>query len=363
VSAAARRDDLPEITVVIVTCNGRALLDDCLASLDDQDYPASRVEVLVHDNGSDDGTAAWLARERPRVRVVAGSSNEGFAAPNNRAAEAAASPLLCLVNNDMRFATTFLRELVEARAASGAACVGARILTSDGARIEFDGGTMNFYGHGAPWRHGADASAHAGERTPRDSLFASGGAMLVDRAAFRDAGGFDESYFAYFEDVDLGWRLWALGERCAHAPAAIAYHREHGSEHLLGPGRRMTLLERNALLSTYKNYEPERGARVFACALALAAERAGLEPARREACEAGVLQAVAALPAAEERRRTIASRRKRRDADVVPLFVEPWRPPIAGDAYAARQRTLAAVFGADDLLPRHAAAAQGSACA
>lgn len=341
----------PEITVVIVTCNGRTLLGDCLASLAAQDYPSSRVELLVYDNGSDDGTPDWLAREWPRVRVIANATNDGFAAPNNRAAAAASSPLLCLVNNDMRFATTFLSELAAARARTGAACVGARILSDDGARIELDGGTMNFYGHGAPWRHGADAASHAHESAPRDSLFASGGAMLIERDAFRAAGGFDESYFAYFEDVDLGWRLWVLGERCVHAPAAVAYHREHGSEHLLGPGRRMTLLERNALLTAYKNYEPERGARVFACALALAAERARLEPSRRAACEEGVQEALALLPAAEERRQEIASRRKRRDADVVPLFVEPWRPPIAGDAYLDRQRELARLFGADDLLP------------
>src|SRR5690606_7834042 len=115
-------------------------------------------------------------------------------------------------------------------------------------------------------------------------LFASGGAMLVERDAFLRVGGFDEDYFAYFEDVDLGWRLWALGERCVHAPRAVAYHREHASEHLLGPDRRMTLLERNALLGVYKNYEPERGERTFRCALALLAERARLDAARAPAC-------------------------------------------------------------------------------
>src|SRR5690606_7509675 len=73
----------PEITVVIVTCNGRTLLGDCLASLAAQDYPSSRVELLVYDNGSDDGTPDWLAREWPRVRVIANATNDGFAAPNN----------------------------------------------------------------------------------------------------------------------------------------------------------------------------------------------------------------------------------------------------------------------------------------
>jgi GT2 family glycosyltransferase len=343
--------ELPMVSILIVTCNGHSLLADCLASLAEQDYPQERVEILVYDNGSTDGTRAWLAASWPRVRVIAAEQNDGFALPNNRAAAQASAPLLCLVNNDMRFATSFLRELVLARARTGASCVGARILTDDGERIEFDGGTMNFYGHGAPYRHGASAALHAGDVVPEETLFASGGAMLIERAAFLDAGGFDEDYFAYFEDVDLGWRLWVLGARCVHAPAARAYHREHGSEQLLPAGRRMALLERNALLSAYKNYEPERGARVFSCALALLAERARLDPERRRACEQGLIEALDALPAVEQRRRDIAARRVRSDRDLVPLFREPWRPPIGGDAYAARQRALAAAYGADDLLP------------
>lgn len=344
--------DLPEISVLLVSSNGRDLLAGSLASLQEQDYPEARVEVLVYDNGSTDGTPAWLASAWPRVRVLEGRENLGFAVPNNLAARQATGALLCLVNNDMRFATTFLRELVAARERTAASCVGARILTEDGERIEFDGGTMNFYGHGAPLRHGATAAAHTSETGPRDTLFASGGAMLIDRATFLAAGGFDEDYFAYFEDVDLGWRLNVLGERCVHAPAAHAYHREHASEHLLAPGRRMELLERNALLSTYKNYEEPRGRKVFACALALAAERARLEPSRREACERGTLEALALLPSAERRRRDIAARRRRADREVVALFAEPWRPPIGGEAYASRQRALAHEFAADDLLPR-----------
>lgn len=354
----------PEVSILIVTCNGRQLLAGCLASLAELDYPEERLEVVVYDNGSTDGTRDWLAAEHPRVRVLAGERNLGFAAPCNRAAEAAAAPLLCLVNNDMRFARTFLRELVAAQAETRAACVGARILTDDGSRIELDGGTMNFYGHAAPWRHGAEAAPLGAEREPRDTLFACGGAMLVVRDLFLRSGGFDEDYFAYFEDVDFGWRLWVLGERCVHAPAARAYHREHGSEHLLEPGRRLALLEQNALLSLYKNYEPERGERVLRCALALLAERARLAPERAAACRDGLMGALAALPRAERRRREIAERRVRADREIAPLFREPWRPPIAGDAYAARQRELAELFAAADLFADEAASGrEAPACA
>ena len=217
----------PEISVAIPTCNGRPLLESCLQALAGLAYPPDRLEVLVYDNGSTDGTAEWLAARHPNVRVLAAARNEGFAAPCNRLAEAAHAPRVFFLNNDVRVEPESLSALAAAAEQTGAVCVGARVLTAEGDRIEFDGGTMNFLGHGAPARNGACSVGHEAEREPVDTLFTSGAAMLVDRAVFLSAGGFDEDYFAYFEDVDLGWRLWTLGERCVQAPAARVRHREH----------------------------------------------------------------------------------------------------------------------------------------
>jgi len=345
---AAERE--PEVAFAIVTCDRRELLADCLASIDALDYPADRVEILVFDNGSSDGTREWLRAERPGVRLIESGTNLGFAVPNDRCAEAASAPLLCLVNNDVRLHPAFLREMVRARASSGAACVGARILDATGARIEFDGGVMSFDGHAAPRGWGEPApSPTGGAAEPVPTLFASGGAMLVDRAVFLETGGFDEDYFAYFEDVDFGWRAWVLGHRVVVAPRAIAWHREHASEGLLPAGRRMELLERNALLSVWKNYEPGRAERAFACAVALASERARIEPARAAACERGILGAAALLPRVEPRRQAIQARRLRGDAEIAPLFREPMRPPIGGAEYAGRQAELARLFGIAEL--------------
>lgn len=352
-----RADPAPAVSVLVVTCDRRELLAECLESIAAQGYPRDRLEVLVFDNGSRDGTREWLRGSRPDVRLLEAPSNLGFAAPNNRCAEVARGRLLCLVNNDVRLEPGALAELVRARTATGAACIGARLLDASGQRVEFDGGVMNFHGHAAPRGHGeqvAGRDSTGGE--PFRTLFACGGAMLVDRDVFLAAGGFDESYFAYFEDVDLGWRLRVLGEDVVIAPRALARHREHGSEALLPQGRRMALLEQNALLTAYKNYERPRGDRVFACALALLAERARLDPGRRAACEEGLAGAIARLPGAEAARRRIEEARRTRDVEIAPFFVEPFRPPIGGEAYLARQRDLAIAFDAADLfaaeLPR-----------
>jgi hypothetical protein len=80
--------------------------------------------------------------------------------------------------------------------------------------------------------------------------------MLIRRQSFLEAGGFDADYFAYLEDVDLGWRLWAGGERVTFVPDAVVHHRSSATSDLLGLFNRGFLFERNAFLTAYKNYEP-----------------------------------------------------------------------------------------------------------
>jgi hypothetical protein len=80
--------------------------------------------------------------------------------------------------------------------------------------------------------------------------------MLIRKRSFLAAGGFDEDYFAYLEDVDLGWRLWAGGERITFVPDAVVHHRSSATSDLLGLFNRGFLFERNAFLTAYKNYEP-----------------------------------------------------------------------------------------------------------
>ena len=88
-------------------------------------------------------------------------------------------------------------------------------------------------------------------------LFACGGNLLVRRRSFLAVGGFDDEYFAYYEDVDLGWRLWAAGWRVLFEPRAVARHRSNASSDRLGLYRRGFLFERNALCTAYKNLDDE----------------------------------------------------------------------------------------------------------
>ena len=252
---------ISRVSVAVVSWNGRRHLEVLLPALAAQRDPGVPWEVLVLDNGSSDGTADWLAREHPQVRLVASTANVGFCAGNNRLVEAATGDAVALVNNDTRPRRDWLAALVDALRAAppDVAAVSGRIVDWDGARLDFARGVMTFDGHAFQlgFRRRLDAAGLAPE-VPADGAelaFACGGNLLVRRASFRAAGGFDDAFFAYLEDVDLGWRLWSGGERVLFARDAVVHHRSSATSDLLGLFNRGFLFERNAFLTAYKNYE------------------------------------------------------------------------------------------------------------
>ena len=162
---AAALPELPRASVVIVTWNGMEHLGPCLSSLAASDYPADRLEVVVVDNGSTDGTVEWIAREHPRVRVVPLASNQGFTGGNAAGVAAATGDVLVFFNNDMRVEPDTVRRLVTA-AADGTACAAARVLSWDGRAIDFLRGTISFEARGFQDYYGepVDARPHPRHR-------------------------------------------------------------------------------------------------------------------------------------------------------------------------------------------------------
>jgi len=268
----------PFVSIVTVNLDGRAHLEVLLASLAGQTYPSDRFEVWVVDNGSRDGSVAWIREHHPHVRLIVNDSNEGFARPNNQAARQASGELLALVNNDMKLRPDWLERMVDHLQASPAdvACVGGRILNWDGSAVDFIRGTMAFNGMGFQPGHGAPVDGPEGRDFPDDLLFACGGAMLIRRDVFLASGGFDEDHFAYYEDVDLGWRLWVLGHRVRFCPDAVCYHRHNGTSSRFARAGKVVLFERNALAAMVKNYEEATLARALPAALLLAFKRVGV---------------------------------------------------------------------------------------
>ena len=354
----------PLVSVIVANVNGRRHLATLLESLDAQDYPAQRREAIVVDNGSTDGSVEFLRTHHPEVRVVRNAANEGFARSNNQGAEIARGKYLALLNNDLRLEPTWLTSIVaEAEhAAPDLVCLGSRILTWDGAGVDFAGASMAFTGIAYNLRFAQGAE-------PDELLFASGAAMLVERAVFLDVGGFDEEYFSYYEDVDLGWRLWLLGHRVGFCRSAVSYHRRNASI----PSRPETvfLLERNALFSIVKNYDDDSLAAALPAALVLALRRADARSADsssasashrllRRTSRAGETEAAATLralrvfgqqlPPLMEKRLAVQSARRRPDEEILPLFREPLR--VGGPAEVELARALGAAGHFERLLGR-----------
>lgn len=260
---------LRKVSICILSWNGRRHLETCLPAIRTQEPPGVDWEVLVLDNGSKDGTAEWLRAEHSWVRLFESAVNTGFCAGNNFLAGRAEGDAVVFLNNDTRPAKGWLAALVAAlrEAPDDVAAVSGRILDWEGERLDFARGVMTFDGHAFQIDFGRLLKSARLVPDGGELFFPCGGNMIVKKHSFQRAGGFDEDYFAYLEDVDLGWRLWAGGERVLSAAKAVVHHRSAATSDLLGLYNRGFLFERNAFLTAYKNYDEEHWRRVMPAVL------------------------------------------------------------------------------------------------
>jgi GT2 family glycosyltransferase len=334
----------PDASVVVLNYDGADHLEACLGSLRAQSFPRERFEVIVADNRSTDSSAEICARLFPEVRFLAFPKNHGFATGNNLAAREARGRVVVFLNNDTRVDPGWLAPLVErVDAARGVGCAASLLLSFEGDRLLYEGGRLHALGFG--YQEGlGDAVPAPGSLAPRETAFACGCAMAVDRRLFLECGGFDDDYFAYYEDVDLGWRLWTEGQATIFVPESICFHKGDASFQKTQLESRQILWNRNPLFSVYKNYEEENARKLLPLAVLLTVERAmvfllhGSENERESilamfadvpaefraerlaavgrAPLAALEQFVTALPRASAKRRAVQERRKLSDADV-----------------------------------------------
>lgn len=214
----------PDVSIVIVTWNGRQYLDACLGAVAGQHGVLT--ETILVDNASTDGTVDHVRRSFPWVRIVSLTENRGFAGGNNAGVAAARGRFVALLNNDTVADAGWLRALLGGiDEAGGFAMAASRIVyMHDPGVIDSAGDGVVRWGGAFKRHHGAPASA-ADE--PVEVFGVCGAACLIRRSVFEEAGGFDEDFFASHEDVDFSYRARLLGYRCRYVPAAMVRH--HGS--------------------------------------------------------------------------------------------------------------------------------------
>ena len=218
----------PGISVVIPSRNGRELLAAQLPGIfaDLQGLPA---EVIVADNGSDDGTAGWLGVEWPAVQVDLSTSPLSFARAVNRGIARARFSHVCLLNNDMLIEPGLFRALRRAfNDVPNLFCATAQIRFPEGVRREETGKAVMAQAHPADFPLRCDEPLPGEDGTP--VLYGSGGCSLYDARKLRALGALDEAYEpAYVEDLDLGYRAWQRAWPSVYVAGAVVEHRHRAT--------------------------------------------------------------------------------------------------------------------------------------
>jgi GT2 family glycosyltransferase len=210
----------PEVVVVIVAWNSGPHLQVALDALARQTF--TDFEAIVWDNASTDSAVEAL-NAGPNVRIIRCPDNLGFAAANNRAAALSRAPLIVTLNPDAFAEPVWLETLVAAAHRTGAASLASLQISADDPEV-LDGAGDMMSVIGVAWRGGYLGPRRLQAHEPVEVFAACAAAALYRRDAFEAAGGFDERFFCYHEDVDLGFRLRLMGGRCVLEPRATVRH-------------------------------------------------------------------------------------------------------------------------------------------
>ncbi len=246
--------DRPDISVIVVNWNRRELLRACLESLARQ--READFELIVVDNGSEDGSAEMVERDfcgRPdlRVRLIRNPINRGFCSANNQGIAAARAPFIALLNNDAEADPHWLaalRRCFDGRPQVGMAA--SKILVyEDPVRIDKAGHLI--YLDGQNRGRGSGEIDQGQYDRLEETLWPDGCAAMYRKAMLEEIGGFDEDFFAYGDDAELGLRARLAGWTCLYTPEAVVRH-HRGATLGLTSTRRLELIERNRVLLAVK---------------------------------------------------------------------------------------------------------------
>jgi len=211
------------LTVAVLSYDGRRLLEGILPSLAAQSLTGFRTVVV--DNGSRDGSVGWLAEHWADIEVVALPENVGVTPALNVCLDAATgSELVVLLNNDLELSEHALTELVAAMEEYPEAGSAAAKLLDFNDRCVLDGAGDLLSWAGTGMRRGHGEVDHGQYDRPEAVFGACGGAAVYRMAAVEEVGGFDESFFAFFEDVDWALRAQLAGWSCRYVPNAVIFH-------------------------------------------------------------------------------------------------------------------------------------------
>jgi GT2 family glycosyltransferase len=215
---------LPLVSVIIVTWNSKKYLQICLDKLASQIF--RDFEIILVDNGSEDGTLDGLDENYSslNLHIHKLNFNIGFAAANNIGVRTARGKWLALLNTDAFPEPDWLEKLLRsAEEYPEFSCFSSRQLQANNPSF-LDGAGDAYHVSGLAWRIGLQYPSEQYGLNSSELFSPCAAAAMYLRDAFLEVGGFDEDFFSYFEDIDLGFRLQLKGHRCLYVPDAVVHH-------------------------------------------------------------------------------------------------------------------------------------------
>lgn len=362
------KKNIPDlVSVVLVNFRGADDTIEAIRGLRELSWPKELLEIIVVENGSGDDSLEKLNAIDEEITIVESRQNLGFTGGCNLGVSHAKGEFLAFLNNDAKPSADWISSAVETfKGRPDIGAVASKVLDWDGERIDFIDAAITWYGMGY--------KPHAGERdlgkwdTEKDVLFGTGAALFVRAEAFAEAGGFDDNFFMFYDDVDLGWRLNLLGHRVRFQPKSVVFHKHHASIEKFGDFREQYLLERNALYTLYKNLDDSSLAQVLPGAILLATRRsvargdlasgsldlrvAGDDADRMMSVDKSTLAGVFAidqfvenLPAMASARERIQATRRVSDRQLKSLFGETDEPAYPSETYLRGYENIAETLG------------------
>ena len=241
------------VSIIITNHNGKYFLEDCLLSLSNQIFKG--FEIILIDNGSVDGSVSYVKNNFPDVTVLELGKNIGFAGGCNAGIGVASGRYILIINNDVWADPKLVGELVKSIESDNKVGMVAPKILNFHNREEIDSVGVGIYPDGTSRGSMRLIIDDGSFNQPREILCPSGCAALYKREMFEDIGIFDEGFFAYCEDTDLGLRAQLAGWKGYFNPNALVYHKYSGTA-MPFSDRKVYLVERNRLWVLWKNFPP-----------------------------------------------------------------------------------------------------------
>lgn len=242
----------PIAVVMVLNFNGKSFLEECFTSLEMQSR--SDFDTYLVDNGSSDGSVAFVKARFPRVKIVPFEKNHGFSAAYNMAVETVSTPYVVFLNNDTVVDTRWLEFLIVGAEQYQAVLVGSKILSYQSHDRVLSAGTM-MTPAGVAYEMGLGEKDSPLYNYSKLVGGVVGASMLVRTEIFRQMNGFDEGYFAFCEDLDLCWRLNLLGYKVLYEPRSVLYHWSGGTAGGSTSGLRVYFMQKNMVRTAFKHFD------------------------------------------------------------------------------------------------------------